>query len=208
MISRTTVFVALVLAFAVLAPRPVHAQTVAYADSSSTSSAAGVKVSMSGVDDIGGVFVLNAVSIARMQAGASLSAAHECRWDNDDGSGSWSLGSDLEQGENIIALALYNLVYTGFTMRSSGGKYSHDFRLTGDGSTVWSGSKVVDNNSRGLKLVVFAKAVRSGDKVTFQALSTNEKVMLAGVEMAIKAAYDGEGSADINWSPILQELSR
>ncbi len=206
MFART--ILALSLALFLTVPVAAQAQAVAYASSSAKVSAAGVKVRMSGVDDIGGVFVLNEVSIARIQAGAQLSAAHECRWDNDDGSGSWSLGGDLEQGENIVALALYNLVYTGFSMRSSGGKYSYDFSLSGDGSTIWSGSKVVDNNSRGLKFVVFVKATRTGDTVSFAPFGTQEKVMLAGVEQAIAATYGGEGSVGVNWAPILQELSR
>lgn len=183
-------------------------QTIRYLTDRHTVSASTVKVSMTGVDDIGGVFVLNEVALRRLQTRGVLSATHECRWSNEDGRGSWSLEGDLEEGENIIVLALYNLVYTGPSLRSSGGKWAFDFKISGDGRTLWQESNLVDNNSKGLKYIMFAKAVRRGDQVTFEPLSQDEKVVLVDIEAMVDAHYSGEQSVSVDWEPILEALAQ
>ena len=167
-----------------------------------------VRVSMSGVDDIGAVFVLNPVSLRRLERAGTLGPNYECRWSNADGRGSWNLADDLYEGENLIVLALYNLVYTGVSLRSSGGKYSYDFRLEAGGRTLHSASRVVNNNSRGLKYLFFVKATRTGDTVVLEGLTQEERLVAVDIEVAIDWSFGGEGRVDVDWEPIIRELAR
>jgi hypothetical protein len=198
----------LCLALLVCVGARAQAQEVRYADETVETTVDSVRVRMSGIDDIGSVFVLNSIAAKRAKQRGVLSPTYECRWGNGDGSGSWSIGSDLTEGENFIAMSVYNLVYTGFSMRASGGKASWSVQLTAGGQTVWSGSKVVDYNQKSLMMVTFVKAIRAGDKVRFVPMSQAEKEAMVAIESLIDGAYMGSSHVDINWEPILHELAK
>ncbi|RKZ58285.1 MAG: hypothetical protein DRR08_16790 [Candidatus Parabeggiatoa sp. nov. 2] len=100
-------------------------------------------LSVSDVDDIAFVAVVN----KKYQGDTTVL----CEWQANPGcSGSDDLTYKVRTGKNLVLIALYNRVYTGFCLGHCG-KYAGDFALRVNNSTVWSRRVHLRDNSRGIK---------------------------------------------------------
>ncbi len=108
-----------------------------------------LRATMSNVDDVGLVIVWN---------GHGAETALQCEWTSggNHGSASGDLGPHLTKGDNYIVFVLYNKVYDGGPF--GGGKWSYRFSLSKNGSSIWSSSNHVRNNSREIKYWKIHKA--------------------------------------------------
>jgi len=118
-----------------------------------------IVVSMSNVDDIGLVIVWN---------GDGAETVAECEWSSGGNHGyeKKNISKYLTKGTNYIMFVLYNKVYQG-GLFFSGGKWSFDFSLYKNGSSVWSKTGYRRQNDAEVKYWKVIKAdVSSRGKVS------------------------------------------
>lgn len=105
--------------------------------------------SMTNVDDIGLVIVWN---------GHGAETVLNCAWSGGNhGADSGDISKHLTRGNNYIIYVCYNRVYSG-GMLFAGGKWSFNFSLAKNESTVWRNSKHVRENDAALKYWKVIKA--------------------------------------------------
>lgn len=117
-----------------------------------------IVVSMSNVDDVGLVIVWN---------GDGVETVAECQWSGGNhGYERKNISKYLTKGTNYIMFVLYNKVYEG-GLFFAGGKWSFDFSLYKNGSSIWSQTGYKRQNDAEVKYWKVIKAdVSSRGKVS------------------------------------------
>lgn len=119
-----------------------------------------IVVEMSHIDDIGLVIIWN---------GDGAETVSKCQWTSGGNHGydKKIISRYLTKGTNYIMFVLYNKVYQGGIF-FAGGKWSYDFSLYKNGSTIWHKTGYRRENDAGVKYWKVIKAdVSSSGKVSF-----------------------------------------
>jgi len=145
---------------------------------------------MSNVDDIGLVLVWN---------GDGASTVAQCEWTSggNHGHDRTNISKYLTKGTNYIIYVLYNKVYQGGIF-FAGGKWSYDFSLSKNGSTVWSASDYQRENDAEIKYwkVIEADVSSSGRvSLTDSIPSKNLKKLREALSELEGKLYNGTGVA-------------
>ncbi len=168
-----------------------------------------ITVGYSGIDDIIGVYILNRRAIEEIQDYGEFVPTAEDRWEFNPGpSGRFNLSENLDIGENILFIAVHNLVYTGFCIGVCG-KFSYRFQLrAGDRLIKQAVNRVSYNRNR--LVYLFSVNVRktiSNDRYVFRfdELTLQERENIKPVARLIEAQYKGQ-RADINWGRLFEGM--
>lgn len=148
-----------------------------------------IVVEMSHIDDIGLVIVWN---------GDGAETVSKCEWSGGNhGYDKKNISNYLTKGTNYIMFVLYNKVYQG-GLFFAGGKWSYDFALYKNGSSIWSKSGYRRENDAEVKYWKVIKAdVSSSGKVSLtDSIRKKElKILREGLGEVERKLYNGTGVA-------------
>jgi len=149
-----------------------------------------IVVEMSNVDDIGLVIVWN---------GDGAETVSECEWSSGGNHGydKKNISKFLTKGTNYIMFVLYNKVYQGGIF-FAGGKWSYDFALYKNGSSVWSKTGYRRENDAEVKYwkVIKADVSSSGRVSLTDSIRKKElRILREGLGEVERKLYNGTGVA-------------
>jgi len=148
-----------------------------------------IVVEMSDVDDIGLVIVWN---------GNGAETVSKCEWSSGNhGYDKKNISRSLTKGKNYILFVLYNKVYQG-GLFFAGGKWSYNFSLYKNGSSVWHKSGYKRENDAEIKYwkVIEADVSSSGRVSLSDSIPSRDLKKLRNVLSELEnKLYNGTGVA-------------
>ncbi len=164
-----------------------------------------LKVVLNNIDDTGFAAVINPKALQYMGPG-DLPLDLRVDWDNANGNGSKDLTRKVPEGMSILVVGLWNRVFNGFF----GGKYSYSISVYSDGTKKFMDSDNVRDNSEGMKFFEIFIVNKDGyGNIDVQNVSGNDiPDTYYPLRSAYSAQFSGEGTREINWGGVINELSR
>jgi len=167
-----------------------------------------VAITYSGVDDIIAAFVLNKITVKRLEKGGDWKPSKMAQWSSNPGpSGTWDISDDLRGGDNIVLVAVHNLVYTGFCLGKCG-KASWSYTFTCGSTTIDSSSRRTSVNVNRLMHLFAVKIIKDSrkDRFTVTRLSDEEEDLVVELETYVDSFLGQQGMIDVDWGEVIGSL--